>query len=544
MSVKSAEMKVVVGAQTDGFAKEMKGAKSALNDFHRSCDGALSALGEQFGLSTKQISQITNSIKGLGVELTKSGSEGVKAFGNILSSAGKLTGILGGLGLAAAVAGFKQLNSEVENFKTTLAGANLELQTQAYISTYKQALSDANKESVSQLANMEENLKRWWGRVKANVGGFASNVMLGAMGMQTTSKEDRQAARDNADALAERAAQLQKEIFDLQRKQKDNLVEISKLDAQIAEARERASDADLSSSERLEAINRAQSLINQKYALQLPIQQSIAEKMQEMNNLVSSSPAQIDAANQALIQANNLRASQSNELRATSKIQASLTKSVQEEALATAAIAASRAQLKDWAAQATGGADLTSGATTSMGGGIIIPVKPVVDDSGLIDMAQSLNSSIGSIAAELSESIGSLVGDLINGEGAWGNFANSAISAFGDMAISIGKVAVAAGIASKGILESLKLKPELAIAAGAALIAVGAAVKTSLGNIASGGSYSSSSNVASSYSGGGSAGGGYATQNINVKVSGKLVGQGSSLVAVIENEGKRMNATT
>ena len=84
-----------------------------------------------------------------------------------------------------------------------------------------------------------------------------------------------------------------------------------------------------------------------------------------------------------------------------------------------------------------------------------------------------------------------------------------------------------------------------AIAAGAALVAIGSALKTSLKNAASG-NYSTSGGVASSSYGRGSSAGSreYQERGFNVQVTGTLVGQGSQLVAVLNNETNRKSHTT
>ena len=85
-------------------------------------------------------------------------------------------------------------------------------------------------------------------------------------------------------------------------------------------------------------------------------------------------------------------------------------------------------------------------ATTTAGMGII-PLKPSVDEQEWVDAAQMINSSITTGLESVSTAIGGLIGDLATGGDAWENFSNSAVSAFGDMAIAIGKMAISTGIA-------------------------------------------------------------------------------------------------
>ena len=139
--------------------------------------------------------------------------------------------------------------------------------------------------------------------------------------------------------------------------------------------------------------------------------------------------------------------------------------------------------------------------------------------------------------------IGTYIGDALSGnEGAAGDFAAAMLSTLGDMAIKVGELAIATGMALSGIQAALNtMNPYAAIAAGAALVALGSAVKAGASNIARGGGYSSSA-LSTSYSS--AASGDYNSRDISVNVTGTLVANGSQLVAVINNENKRKNLTT
>jgi hypothetical protein len=177
-----------------------------------------------------------------------------------------------------------------------------------------------------------------------------------------------------------------------------------------------------------------------------------------------------------------------------------------------------------------------------------VPVAPVLETEAVADISQQLESALTGTLENISAGIGNLIGDLATGGDAWGNFADFAISAFGDMAITIGKMAVSTGVATLGIKAALEsLNGYVAIAAGAALIALGSAVKAGLSNVASG-NYNASSNVASAT---GNYGAGsspintaYENREMTIKVTGTLRAEGSQLAAVIENERTRLAHTT
>lgn len=231
-------------------------------------------------------------------------------------------------------------------------------------------------------------------------------------------------------------------------------------------------------------------------------------------------------------------------------------------AAAAKAIADSRASLTEWRGAAGSVSPLITGATVQVPtelakpenveewrwdvvasiGDIHIGIALDVDTNKIIDVSRELEGIANSMAANIGEAFGTLFADLATGENAWGNFANAAISAFGDMAVSVGKIAIEMGLASEGIKAALHLgDPWVAIAAGVALVALGTAVKAGLANVA-GGNYSASAGVATS--GSYSASNSYETRDVNVHISGQLRADGDQLVAVINNTTNRNGYTT
>ena len=187
-------------------------------------------------------------------------------------------------------------------------------------------------------------------------------------------------------------------------------------------------------------------------------------------------------------------------------------------------------------------AGITGQATTLQIGAII---KPKYDPKEITDISREIATLVEQGVASVSESIGSLIGDLATGGDAWHNFTNSALSAFGDMAVAVGKMAIATGTATLGIKAALEsLNGYVAIAAGAALVALGSAVKSGLSNVASG-NYSASASVASaSYGSSSVVGGGYASSTLKLEISGKLTAKGSDLEYVFDQNAKRKQTTT
>lgn len=549
-------MKVNVGADTSQFSGELRKARRELKDFEKVSDDALTSIGSAIGVDTRGLEQMASAARGVGARMKESGSEAVQALGNILSKIGGVTTALAGIGIGAAVTAFKLLNEEATAFKNTVEGANIEMMTSAYVSTYTQALHDINRATGQSVAETGAQIERGF---KGAVASFKSALLktftggapnlVGALVQQIP-------ASAYAAGQGERAAQIAGEIYTIQRKLSDELVRQSDLDAQIAEYRRIATDATESMADRTQAAALASQLIKEKYEGPngiIALNNQLATLMEEQLSLSSSTPAAIDAANQQRAKANSLARQESQELRALQRTQNTLTaqaaKEAEERAKAAAALAAEAKAIADSRA-ALGALDLsTSGDLASMlpgqldsaVGGLEIPVKLVPDEDSWKEMENLVAGFVESVSA----SIGALVGDLATGGNAWGNFKNAALSAFADMAIAVGKLAISAGVATLGIKKALEsLNGYAAIAAGIALVALGSAVKAGLSNIASG-DYSAGASVASSGYGAARNGdnGGYTMREMTVNVTGTLKADGDQLITVINNTNKRNSYT-
>ena len=568
--------KVIIGADTSEFTRGIKQSKADLKSFGNVSDDVLGKLGAALGIDTKQVEQMASAIRGMGQKMEQAGGEGETAFSKIATAAKGAGASIAAIGIAAAVAFFKLLNAEAEAFKNTIAGANIELQTKAYIDTYQQVFHDFNAGAAQNVAEFEANWQKGIARWKANFSQNVVNTLTGkGTGLATAiggpligaffgNKEQTQAA----DAAARQAEQLAGEIFKIDRQRSDNLVKIAELERTIAESQRIMKDDSATLAERNAAYLAATQAINDKYALQLPLMQQRAGLMQEMVGLAGSTVQQVDEANRAQAEAIKLEGQQQDEIRSLDRMAKSITSANKANNAALAEqlrlqkeIAQSRASLKDLNLGVSGG--LTTGATTAgvglsvpaidttafqgqlnaaLGNSLFLEVGVQIDKGSLVDSSREVEGVVTSLAESMSDAVGGLIGDLITGGDAWGNFTNAALSAMGDMATAVGKIAIATGVASLGIKAALEtLNPGVAITAGAALVALGAAVKAGLSNVASG-NYSAGANVASgSYA---YAGGDYETRDVTVQVTGKLEADGDALVAVLNGTNNRNGYTT
>ena len=537
MANSSPNLKVNIGADTSQFTKGVKDARRELKDFEKVGGDALSAVGNSIGVNTSKLEQMASAARGMGARMKESGSEAVQALGNILSKIGGVTTALAGIGIGAAVTAFKLLNEEATAFKNTVEGANIEMMTSAYVSTYTQALHDINRATGQSVAETGAQIERGFKGAVASFKSAMLKTLTGGAPNLVGALVQQIPASTYAAGQGERAAQIAGEIYTIQRKLSDELVRQSDLDAQIAEYRRVATDATESMADRTQAAALASQLIKEKYEGPngiIALNNQLATLMEEQLSLSSSTPAAVDAANQQRAKANSLARQESQELRALQK-----TPALAAEAKA---IADSRAALGALDLSTSGDlAGMLPGQLDSAVGGLEIPVKLVPDEDSWKEMENLVAGFVESVSA----SIGALVGDLATGGNAWGNFKNAALSAFADMAIAVGKLAISAGVATLGIKKALEsLNGYAAIAAGVALVALGSAVKAGLSNIASG-DYSAGASVASSgYSAARNGdNGGYTMREMTVNVTGTLKADGDQLITVINNTNKRNTYT-
>lgn len=546
---KQPNLKIGIGADTSDFEKGAKSVKQGLSDLSKTGSQVLSSLGEAFGVNTGKVGQMTSAIRGLGQRLSECGNAGVSAFGNILKAIGPVGGAIAGLGLTAAIAGFKQLKAEADNFKSTIDGMNMSMATSAYLSTYRQVLHDVNSDTGRQVAEAMDQWERGFGRLRANLGaaltvGMADSKWYDAFlptglirGYRAVS-----AASAEANEKAEKAAELGAEQAEQMKEQLALDYEIKQIDSEIAALRRDASDKSKSAAEREAARVAYLDKVNEKYDKQADLASRMAATQEALDDLAANSYEDTRKTYEMKGRILEIDTNRQNELKAIDKLGASIAGSAGSEAASREKARKEVQQMLDYMAARTdmnmtaemlaGGPMLQSGV---VGPSMDILLHPKVDKSEVIDLSKDLANLVEQGTLSVSESIGNLIGDLVTGGDAWSNFANSAMAAFGDMAIAVGKLAIGTGVATLGIKKALEsMNGYVAIAAGAALVALGTAVKSGLSNVASG-DYGASSGGYSGGYGSGSSGNGYETRDVTVNVTGTLEADGDKLITVINN---------
>lgn len=541
---KEPKMKIGIGADTGDFEKGARKVKQEMKDMNKVSSDAFAAIGNALGIDVGKVQQFSSALSGLARNLTTTGTEGASAFSKIGSAVTSVGAGIAGLGLAAAIAAFKQLNAEADAFEKTIQGGVIARQTEAFTTTFSQALRDQSSLGSTASSWRQDVREIWavmWGGIKT---GFDTERM------------------QEATQLADRAKQIATELYDIELQRKENSVQIAQIDAQIAQQREIISDTSRSAAERSAALAIAQDLIKQKLDLQLPLAERQRDLLVEYNSLASTTIKEYDAEIAAKIQVNNLiqqeAAEQRSLLRQQNQINAALQKTnalQQRPSLTGIGSVGSGSMLGnvvqvpvEFIADTRSFSNIKQLAEFELAG-ISVSVDFELDAEKWKDIAQNaingIKNAVASAAVEMSEAIGTLVGELVSGEGGWDNFANAALSAFGNMAQSIGKIAIEAGtsvLMLNAALESMSpTAAYAAIAAGVALVALGAAVKAGLSSIASG-NYSAGMGVATSTSS--SFVSDYQQRDVYVNVTGTLQADGDQLVAVISNTEKKRRITT
>ena len=568
---------------------ELAKAKTDVKNFGKVSEGALDAFGSALGVNVGKIKDVSSAIQGMGQKMTQSSSEAVKGLGSMLKGVNALQAGVAGIAVGTLIAGFKALKAEAENFSNTIDGLNMKMAQEAWISTYRQAMHDnlrgVGQETAEQLNKLERNWKSFTTTIgNAFTGSVAKLTDIGwddALGLGTNgivkmvqaTSEAVKANRESV-AAANEAYKIGKKQGALTQEELASRETIKDLDAKIAEYRLDMVDPSLTLVEREKALAAAKDAIAEKYRIELSIATRMRDLQVELNSLAENGVGDTTKEADLKAKVKDLERAQAQELKALSRESRRLTTEAGKQnaeylkQLETIkAIKQSRQDLAAWGSDITTPSSFATPQATIQVPAEIIPqvdkdnfqylfdqnigfatikVGVEMDQSKLHDISEQVQSVVEGLATSLSEDIGGLIGDLVTGGEAWGNFATAAMSSFADMAQAVGKMAISTGLATIGIKAALEsLNGYVAIAAGAALVALGAAVKAGLKNVANG-NYSASTNVASgSYATSSSSSpGGFTEREMNIKVTGTLKASGSDLVTVLTNENKRRLATT
>lgn len=603
----SKKLKVSVDADASGFKKEMAAARKSTQEFSKTVGQVSAEVEDSLGIPIGAITEVGSKLKNVAGLLKGFSAQGESAFQKIALGAGVAAGAIAGIALTGLIAAFKVLNEEAERYRKTVEGASQTLQSDAWKSTFAQTVSDTSGVGKWTAAQQDRATKLWTA-IKTIAGAYLSGKLYGGDKEAAWNTRRVAATISEANKTAAKATVYAKEIFDTTEAMKDKSIQWKDNLAKVAELMLVASDKSKTTQVRQEAVAAAIALQKKVSGEQIAMQQKLADNIKAQNDLASSSVEDMDRQrnayaaikdtsrelNQRLREMTSLQNEIANSAAATAQkwrdgvnkaVEAGMTEIAKfnaemDKALETRdkmAMDNIAAPLKSMSASLTGRADNGKGLTgginideealkglqqltqfdTSAVDGLLSKIDPsklsesfkgyynFLDEmiKATDDANKALNDAIvGGISDSFQYLANCVAGlDEISGAG----MMSALLSPLAEAAIKMGEIMVSAGLASEAF-KSMLTNPYTAIAAGAALIAVGAAAKAGLQaavNSATGTSYVASSVASSGYSNNSSNDRSW-EREMTLHVTGTLQADGSKLVAVLNNEANRKRYTT
>lgn len=530
-----ANAKIRVETDVSGVKKGLNQASKDIKAFERTGKSALGSLGQALGLNVQSIEKMSTAFSGAGAKIAQTAGQSNKQVLSLSKAMGAV-GAAAGAAAVAVAAAWKWMSREAEYYGTRLKGMVEASGLREYRETLK-ALRHDHEDGAGMMGFVEGVKNKWQelltliGNVR-RAGGGVAGLILG--GVQT--QVDVQ--------VAEQAKGIQQQLTQLEINSLGTKKKIAQLDADIAEKRRQMADTELTLEQRQKASNAIIGLINEKTNLETGYLQKRLELTRSLHSLTESSLADIQEENALEVSIVNLQTQKSAEIRSVQREQRKLNKEIEkqkelEEANALTNLTHQEKLQAKMKAATTLSVDTTSIKSQIQGG------VQMAADEVMIDFGPMLNNSISNLATAVGEAFYA----VFSGQGiaaAAEGFGASLLSTLGDLATQFGEMAIAIGTASLGINQAFKppFNGLPAIAAGAALVALGAGLKAWSSSVTSGGYSTGASGMtyaSSSYTSGSSD---FSEGTLNIKVSGRLVAQGSQLVAVLDNEAERTNRTT
>ena len=595
---KGLNLKATFGADTQPIKQGAKEAAASIKEFEGKAGDAMDSFAGLFGTSISQISASVKAFQG-GILMMNRGMQTSATTSTVFSKAlGILKIALISTGIGAIVVA---LGALVAYFKRSQDGADALSRAMAPFKVLFDNLVDVfaalGRAMVKAFKDPKEALKDLWEAIKTNlinrftglVDSFAGlgKVIraafsfdwdgvkegakeVGSAMLQFTTGLDKQQRESiakwmgtTAEAISKRMAESQK-LADRQAAYEKRRIafikEESVLNANIAKFREQASDTEsYTAEERLAASKKAEEQLRILYSKKIALAREAYEIAQGQDDLAENMNSDTEKTNEAWAEINNLTAEQAEMLRSMNKEQKKLTSQVEKEKAAREEMVSLRAKVIAEVDSSDVDNKVNKVVTAANKPISAIKLRAIIDPAyqenfekfrADLETAQEFSKAV---AAQVSQAfndiavgIGETLGQLLAGETGWKSFGVMIATVFADMAISVGKIAIATGIATLGIKKSLEsLNPYVAIAGGIALVALGTWAKSSLKGIASGGggstfsgnNYSVPSGIGAGSSGRSSYAGSFGDKSKQeIVIRGELVARGGTLTAVIDRE--------
>ena len=527
-------LRAVFTADTKGVKQGSKEAQAALKEFEGTTESAIDNVAGLFETSMKEINSTLKTIGGGFLTLKKGiigATEGVTGMTKAMRI---LKVAMTSLGIGAIVTALASL---VAYFTKSQRGADGLARAMAAV-----------KQVFATLTDYAINL----GEKIATGIAWPIKKLRELIGSNNDEVKKTDGFFGNINDKVSRRIKLTERQQALERKNIDWIVEKAKLQQQIEQQREIVADkVNRSSQERLAANQKALALTSELYRKEGEMAQERLALIKEENALSESMNKDLEAEANAeveLLKVETERASRSKDLLSQ---QAEITNAVKKEREEAEKIANLKARKE---------IELTlpkvdDTKIQSLIPEFTIPVKLEISDEQfkqlqdkykpqLNEFVFDVESTVEGMVSGMSQALGDMLAGFITGEGKLEDLLGSVVGMLGQALQQIGSALIAYGVSMEAFKKAFS-NPYAAIAAGAALVAAGSMLSSLIGKLSSGGSSSTVGANAGLIAGGStlSVAGVSALNNkqsqVNVNVTGTLVGQGSTLKAVISNEDKR-----
>lgn len=458
-------LKARFGADTSDLKKGMKDGAQAVDDFKDAAGNSVEKLADLFGINMGAVNSTMataqKSLNFLGQSF-KAGAEGGNKFAlamRVVKTALISTGI-GALVVAigSLAAYFTKSGEGADKLAVALA------QIKSVIDTTIERAAVLGK---GLLQIVTGKFKEGWETMKGAVNGFGEELREGWKASGDLEKREQELYRTETNLIAS---------LEQRRVKMEELMTAARDSAKSLEEQQAAQKA---------AIEVRRSMLNDEMALE----QDRLAIMQEKLDLQTKDPTreQLREIVEQEANINKLRADGLRDIRGMIDYQTTLTKKIKEKAEEEKKAAAEA--LLAWNKMVTTAQPATPQLfDMSKINAQLAEVKGAVT-STISSLGTQLSSIVMDSLVEVTAGIGEMLGSLAISEGGLDDFGKKIASVFGDMAITVGTLAIRTGFAIKGIKIALKsMQPGVAIAAGIALVALGTMVKGSLARAAAGSS--------------------------------------------------------
>ena len=462
-------LKARFGADTSDLKKGMKDGAKAVDDFKDAAGNSVEKLADLFGVNMGAVNgtltTVQKSLNFVGSAF-RAGAEGGNKFALVMKVV-KMALISSGIG-ALVVA----LGSLAAYFTKSGEGADKLAVALAKIrSVIDNVIDRAAVLGKGLLQIVTGKFKEGWETMRGAIKGLGDEI-----------KEDWKAAGD----LARR----EDELYD---KETALITSLEERRRKVAELRLQAKEEKEDAAKAMTLLGQAMEIEKSMTADQVSIEKERLAIMKEKLALAAKDPTdeQLREIAEQQARVDSVLAEGADSLRAMQREYGTLKKTAEDAAAAQ--IKAAQEVEKAWQNMVTNAkpATLQVFDMSKIDKGLKRVEGAVVNSMSRIDT--QINSVLEESFETMLSGLGEFLGGLATGEGGINAFGKVVAGTFADMAITVGKIAIATGISIKGIKAALEsLNPAVAIAAGVALVALGSMVKGALANAASGSSIGSS----------------------------------------------------